>query len=132
MNRMNVYYPNRKLGMEHAATPPEDAWAPFAIANVALSNLRQDDTVRIYRDKPMIVEKITKRQLTLRDHQGGSHKYTVDGKHWEQLLRDVSGAIEGSMHGCDCGDLVKALQRDPAYAVGPQGIHCLRDIPPAA
>lgn len=59
MNRMNVYYPNRKLGMEHAATPPEDAYAP-----VALANLQIGDTVHLHRNETLTVEKIpTDKQL---------------------------------------------------------------------
>lgn len=129
---MKVYYPSRKLGMEYAATPPEDTYAPSSLANVALANLQEGDAIRLYRNQTLTVVKINQKQVVFRDNQGAEQPYTVDGKRWGQLLRDVYGAILGNVHGVDCGGLVKSLQRDPAYAVDRQGIHCLIDVSAAA
>lgn len=79
---MNAYYPNRKLGMEYAATRPEDAYHPNAMANVALSNLREGDIITIHRDQTLTVQKVTDNAIGFRGENGAVRYFAVDGKGW--------------------------------------------------
>ena len=81
---MKVRYPNRKLSMQYAAvTPAEDAYAPTALANVALANL-VGDNIRIHRDETLTVQ--NNRNAYLYTKAGTEQKYGRR-KALEHLLR---------------------------------------------
>lgn len=106
-------YENRKLGYQHARTSADDEYSTEAMAAIALSNMKTGERFPVGRTW-YTVSNITDKMLTVTGEDGEKKTFKPSGSKWEALVRDVGGAILGSHHGVDAGDLVTAFMRDPA------------------
>lgn len=122
---VSVDYPNRALGFRKARTDPQDAYDGRGMAQVALANARPGDRFPLGAGVATI-RKTTDKLITF-DLAGVQRSVRVDSPTWEQLVRDVDGRITSSQHGADPLDVLKALQRDPAFTRDERGLPMLRD-----
>jgi|GEM_PF-3025780 len=120
-------YPNRKLSLKMARTRPEDAYSPESMANVALANLCVGEIVVLGPQRRLRVAAISEKRLVLVGTDGRRRSYDPFGELWDQLVRDVVGALLAAAHRADAGDLASALRRDPAFVVDKEGFGYLAD-----
>lgn len=119
-------YPNRKLNLAHALTGAEDAYNPRAMANIALANLGPGEVILV-NGRRQRVDAISEKAIVLTSEEGVMKRYGVFTQAFEALARDTGGTILGAFHGCESGDLMKALDRDPALCFDQTGMRCIVD-----
>lgn len=122
----SVNYPNRKLGWSKAKSDPDFPQDTGALANIAMANLQPGDRVRV-ADGFLTVKTIGEKSVVFTKPDGKTTRYDIDTPRMEQLTRDVEGLITAAQHGAEVGDVMKALERDPAFSRDERGVPQLLD-----
>lgn len=130
-----VTYPNRRLGMRHAAAQPVvSGWGDMeeaSLGNVALANARPGDAL----PRGETVAAITETTLTIRRSDGRTRRLRVFTDGLDRFARECGEAIllhhHHERHPERIGDLVAMLKRDPA-CVCRDGVLMLIDTPETA
>jgi len=128
-----VSYPNRKLSMDIAKSDENEPYNTVALANVALANMQPGDKVPV--GGGLVVKSVGNKAITFTKPDGKTVRFDIDSPRFEQLIRDVDGAI--SAHSVTQGrqsaeGIWEALKRDPAFSQDEQGIPQLIDKKPQA
>jgi len=87
-----LHYPNRALGMRHAASGPDAAHDTEAWARVALANARAGQTVP-FMGAMCTVLSVSEKVLRLREPDGKTRTFSVISETMERLLRDLGGRL---------------------------------------